>query len=129
MKRELRWANYTSILRLKDPNLGLVLALQRHGGIELIQVDRKEGCACPGAGGNALTDPVGVTVTLLDDIDKPLATGRIEALEFGVVKQVVRVAGDRQIEDRFTGGRVKDDEPGGLTTPNQKPRWPSQCGD
>lgn len=98
-------------LWLIDANFGLLVSAFGNGEAEAVEIRAEEAGARAGGCGNFCNALIVVGGVLFDDVDETFAAGDIDAFAFGIVEQIVGVAGDRKVGNGFAGFGVEDDEP------------------
>ena len=98
-----------------------MVASLRHGETELVQISGEESCARAWACWNPFSQLILVGAVLADDINESFAAREIELCTNRIIKQVVNVAGNREVRDRLAGVRVEHNEAGRLSAANEKP--------
>src|SRR5206468_12451592 len=81
-----------------------------NGKIKAVQAGTEEACSGAGCGGDAGKRFVAVGGGLFDNINETFATGDVQALACGVVKEVVGVAGNGEVGNGLAGFGVESSE-------------------
>jgi hypothetical protein len=90
-----------ALFRLVNPEFGFLIWTVGDGEVVAIEVGRKETGAGSGGGREPSDALVFVGGGLLDDVNEAFTAGEIDAFTFGVVEEVIGIAGDLEVSDWF----------------------------
>lgn len=105
---------------LVNPEFGFLVSAIRHAHIVVVEIGAEEAGASAGCGRDPVEAFVILRGRLIHDVNEAFATRDVQAFAFRVVKEIVCIARDGQVRDRFAGGSIENHEPGGLAAADKE---------